>query len=85
MRKEANLLIFTLGIEMLNNVFAKLKENAQVRPADISIFRIHEEAMYNEGYSLILESKQFPVVKTGERVVEGIIEFEDNVLTFKQK
>ena len=85
MAKQANLLIFNVSLEVLNTLLNYFKEGASIVPEDLQIFRMGRQELHLSGYYLIMSSKAFPLVKAGERVQEGIIDFNKGVLTWKKK
>ena len=82
--KEANLLVFKVSLDILNSILTKLIEGASTVPEDLQIFRMGEDLSRLRSYYLIMSSKVFPLVKEGERVKEGIIEFNKGVLTWME-
>jgi len=88
MGKSANLLIFYFGLEMMNNILVKVIEEAQILPLDLRIFKMGEREAHLDGYYLMMSSKDFPLVKEGERCKEGMVEFTrhgyGNQLEFKE-
>ena len=83
--REANLLLFNVSLEILNSILTKLIEGASIVPEDLQIFRMGEHHNYLSGYYLIMSSDIFPLVKEGERVKEGIIDFNKGVLTWMER
>jgi len=84
MVKQANLLMFNLSLTILNTVLTRLIEGALIVPEDLQIFKMGERDAYLGGYYLMMSSKGFPLVKEGERVKEGIIDFNKRVLTWME-
>lgn len=88
MVKEANLLMFNLSLETLNDILKKIIEEAQILPLDLQIFKMGEYLGSLNGHYLMMSSKSFPLVKEGERAKEGIVEFTThdygNQLEFKE-
>lgn len=86
MGKQANLLIFYLHLEILNDVLTRMVKGVRTLPEDLQIFKIGERESYLGGYYLMMASNTFPLVNEGERCKEGVIEFNRGVLTWmKQK
>jgi len=83
--RSAHLLIFRLYTEMLNCIFAKMQLDIVVAPSDVEIFRIVPIENCFDTYYIMMQSKEFPLVQEGEKVKEGVIDFEKGKLTFRQK
>ena len=75
MGKEANLLMFDVSLETLNTLLECLKHQAWVVPVDLEVFKIGEYPGALSGYYLMMSSENFPLVKEGEQVKPGEIEF----------
>ena len=82
MGKQANLLMFNVSLEVLNDILAKVIEGASIVPEDLRVFKIGEYPGQFSGYFLMMSSKAFPLVKEGEQVRPGEIDFNKGVLTW---
>ena len=80
--KEANLLMFNVSLDILNSILTKLIKGASIVPEDLQIFKMGDYPDQFGGYYLMMSSSAFPLVKEGERVRPGIIDFNNGVLTW---
>jgi len=85
MGKQANLLIFYLHLDALNLILDNLRNSREMLPKDLQIFKIGERESYLGGYFLMMSSKEFPLVKEGERCKEGILDFDKGMIIWKKK
>jgi len=81
-KRQANLLMFYLDLETLNSMLKLLIEGASIVPEDLRIFKMGTHGVCLDGYYLIMSSKVFPLVKEGEKVQEGVIDFNKGVMTW---
>jgi hypothetical protein len=65
-KKERRGLGFRISIEFLNLVFDSMKKRKyKLIPEDAQIYAIrHEDMMYNS-YTIVIKSKEFPIVSEG--------------------
>ena len=83
--KEANLLMFNVSLDILNSILTKLIKGASIVPEDLQIFKMGNYPDQFSGYYLMMSSSAFPLVKEGERVRPGIIDFNNGVLTWMEQ
>lgn len=84
MARQANLLLFNVSLEILNNILVKVIEGASIVPEDLRVFKMGEYFGQLSGYYFMMSSKTFPLVKEGEQVKPGIIYFNKGVLTWRK-
>jgi len=87
-KRQANLLMFNVSLEVLNMLLECFKHQAWIVPVDLEVFKIGEYPGALSGYYLMMSSKKFPLVQEGEQVKRGEIEFVKGVhrttVTFKE-
>ena len=76
--KEKRFLIFVISFDWLNDFFDALKSKKyDIYPKDLKLFRMITSDDGYEQYKIAMTSKEFPIVKVGERMQKGIIDVYD--------
>lgn len=76
--KERRYLLFVISLDCLNDLFDAFKSKKwDIYPKDIELFRMIESSDGYEQYKIAMTSKEFPMVKAGERMQKGIIDIYD--------
>ena len=75
MVKEANLLLFRFSLKALNDILFQFIEGVSILPRDLHVFKMGALPDHLDGYWLMMSSNVFPLVKEGDKVEEGEVEF----------
>ena len=75
MKKERRGLAFKMSLEFLNLAFDLIKKKKyRLIPKDTQIYAIRSEDMTWNGYTIIMTSKEFPIVAEGSECSLGTMD-----------